>query len=129
LCLIFKVTCHFSGVENFDQTEAFWEWWWDTKFEDGKISRPEIISDDDPILTETVGKDLVDLALYPEFWNEYLTEKVTFHKLVRWESLSRKVYRSFISRIVGANSIKLEGRPQLVFCGGGYAFSYTWRCG
>ena len=37
-------------ANNVEQTEEYWEWWWAEKAKSDEISRPEIISEDDPIL-------------------------------------------------------------------------------
>ena len=62
--------------DNYDDVEAYWEWWWENA-NPNTISMPQTLVDSDPILTETVDKNDVDLCSYSHFFNEFLTRHST----------------------------------------------------
>lgn len=108
-------------AHNIEQTEEFLAWWWEEKFKPGKISRPEVIADDDGILVPTSQKPLVDLTAYSEFFDRSLWRLVREGVLPALQDIPRDIFHSAIVRMVAANnSIKLSGRPQIIFAGGGY---------
>ena len=59
-------------ADNVEQTYEFWQWWWEEKSQDGIISRPEIILDNDVILTPTDEKCSADLIYRQEFFDKTL---------------------------------------------------------
>jgi hypothetical protein len=111
-------------AESFDDTEAFWEEWW-TERDFGSISRPEVIENDDPILAETVTKEVVDLLTYRERFNEYIIKLIDKNLLPARDGVSRADFRKHLLRIVGSNSMASHERPQIVFAGGGYGSGKT----
>ncbi len=112
-------------VDNIDQTYEFWDWWWDTKYEPGKISRPEIISPEDPILTETRYKPTVDLCSYSHLFDSQLFNLIEAGLIPGQTSITRDSFRKTIKGIASNPAIKLPGKPQLVFTGGGYGSGKT----
>ena len=112
-------------AENVEQTNQFWEWWWEEKFQSGQIVRPEIISDNDPILTPTIGSSSADLISYSEFFDKTLHRQAERGVLPPRSDLSREAFRSFLLRIATNSSVILPGRPQIIFAGGGYGSGKT----
>lgn len=112
-------------AENVEQTEEFLHWWWAEKAQEGVISRPEIIEDNDPILTETLSKPSVDLACYPDFFDRTLLDATRQGRLPSRNGCPRGHFRDLLLRIVAPSSVALTGRPQLVFAGGGYGSGKT----
>ncbi|NBV25237.1 MAG: hypothetical protein EBS05_25390 [Proteobacteria bacterium] len=112
-------------ADNPDDVEEFWEWWWAERYKDGIISRPLTISDDDPILQETLNKTTADLASFRECFGDFLFNATKPGKLPAKNDFPRTEFRELLTRIVGANSTVLSGRPQIVFAGGGYGSGKT----
>lgn len=111
-------------ADNNDDTEAFWEEWW-SGWDPETISRPEVIENHDPVLTETATKETVDLVAYRERFNEYLTQAIERNQLPAKNGVPRAEFRQRLLRIVGSNSMPSSGRPQIVFAGGGYGSGKT----
>lgn len=111
-------------ADNNDDTEAFWEEWWSGR-DSETISRPEVIENDDPALTETAAKETVDLVAYRERFNEYLTKAIERNLLPAKNAVPRANFHQLLLRIVGSNSMASSGRPQIVFAGGGYGSGKT----
>jgi predicted ABC-type ATPase len=107
-----------------DETRDFLERWWDGRNLD-VIDRPETISDDDPILIETVSKPNVDLITHEEIFPDILRKAIDTGKIAAVPSMDRKAYGECLIRLVGCNSIRLPDKPQLVFGGGGYGSGKT----
>jgi predicted ABC-type ATPase len=112
-------------AENAEQTDEFLTWWWAEKAKRGEISRPEVIDDADPILTETINKPSVDLACYPDFFDRTLSDAIKQGRLPSRDGCPRELFRDLLLRIVANSSARLEGRPQIVFAGGGYGSGKT----
>src|SRR5258708_32768184 len=112
-------------AENVEQTDLFWEWWWDEKYKEGTISRPDIILESDAILIPTDEKLTVDLAYRQEFFDKTLFRLVKKGILPCEEAVRRERYHQLITQIVNNSSIALSGRPQIVFAGGGYGSGKT----
>lgn len=111
-------------ADSFDDTESFWEEWWDAADPEA-IARPEIIEKDDPILTETIHKGTVDLLAYHERFHEFLIRAIEGNRLPAINGLPRAEFRERLLRIVACNSKPSVDRPQIVFAGGGYGSGKT----
>jgi predicted ABC-type ATPase len=112
-------------ADNVEQTDEFFEWWWEEKAKDGEISRPEVIADEDPILQETAYKSIADLCGFREHFDKTLFKLTETGAIPVMNALTRDTFRSMIMRIVAHASTKLPGRPQIVFSGGGYGSGKT----
>ena len=112
-------------ADNVEQTDEFLGWWWSEKYKEGVISRPEIIADNDPLLTPTAQKPTADLSCCPEFFDRMLLNATRDGRLPPRSRLSRPHYRELLLSIVAASSIRLSSRPQIVFTGGGYGSGKT----
>jgi predicted ABC-type ATPase len=112
-------------ADNSDQTDEFWEWWWENNSMD-VISRPETISDHDPILVETVEKMEVDLATYSEFFLDALAKQVEAGK-IQPRTMPRMEYgRQIIEKFFNGRSVDREDeKPLIIFAGGGYGSGKT----
>jgi hypothetical protein len=113
-------------AENVEQTYDFWEWWWEEKAQDGVLSRPEVISDDDPILIQTSAKPFTEFGHYKEFYDRGLLRAVQANILPQSGVMSRAQCGEALKQLLGAGcSAILQTRPQLVFAGGGYGSGKT----
>ena len=112
-------------ASNVEQADEFWNWWWEEKFEQGKIGRPEIIVDDDSILTPTCHKSTVNLVSYSEFFDNPLAQLLQRGVLPAGPSIARDNYRDLIVEFVANSKEILQDRPQIVFAGGGYGSGKT----
>lgn len=112
-------------ADSIEATEQFWEWWWDERVVEGKICRPEIISDNDPILKETCRKLHADLCHHSEFFDKMLNDAVRSELLPSCDGFDRDGFRMLVTRLVGRGVRPVSGRPQIVFAGGGYGSGKT----
>jgi hypothetical protein len=111
-------------ADNDEETERFWEWWWEGRRQD-LISRPEIIHDEDPILIETVEKQSVDLISRSPFFNEWLTSTLQQRLLTAGYHVPRETFRTELCKLIcNHRSASLE-EPVIVFAGGGYGSGKT----
>ena len=111
-------------IDNHEEVEQFWNIWWEGR-DFNQIDRPETILDDDPILSITKNKDTADLLTNSDFFNEELTQAICRKRLVQNQAIRRADLQNQLIKIVGSNSVKLEGRPKIVFAGGGYGSGKT----
>lgn len=122
-------------ANSFDAVEEFWNWWWEKFRDTTTIIRPETIEDSEAILEPTENKQKVDLVAYSEFFHEFLIQAIESRRITAAPDLPRQFFGEQVSKIVGSNSIKLPGKPQIVFAGGGYGsgktttVSYMASCG
>jgi len=112
-------------AENVDQTQRFWDWWWQTKVRGEVIERPEIIADNDPILDLTISKPLVEFNRYPEFFHHFLQRAIKAGCLPASGKLPRAQFGEALKQHMMGSSVYLGTRPQLVFAGGGYGSGKT----
>lgn len=113
-------------ANNVEQTDEFWEWWWEHKYEPGKFSRPEIIADDESVLSPTIDKCTVDLVSHSDFFDMTLYRLTKHGVLPARKDVARDAFRAFAQRIVADNNTaQLSQRPQIVFAGGGYGSGKT----
>ncbi|MGD1088176.1 MAG: zeta toxin family protein [Verrucomicrobiota bacterium] len=113
-------------ADNVEQTDEFWNWWWNEKAKPEELCRPETIADDDPILAETINKFAANLCSHRQFFDKHLfqmTEKGVFPII---DGLTRDSFRKVAMNIAANASVKLPGRPQIVFAGGGYGSGKTF---
>lgn len=107
-------------ADNTEQTDEFLDWWWAEKAKLDVISWPEIISDDDPILTETHSKSVANLSSYREFFDRPLFPLTQSGVIPNKEKITRESFRRSTMRVVAGSSIMLQDRPQVIFTAGGY---------
>jgi hypothetical protein len=102
----------------------FWEHWWETH-PFGVLDRPRTLTDDDPLLTETIGKELVDTYSHAEFLDpKYLGFHLKRGKLPKGPHVSRAHYRDLlVNQFVPL--APLSEHPVVVFAGGGYGSGKT----
>ncbi len=113
-------------AKNVEQADDFLAWWWEEKAQAGKISWPEVIVDDDPILVPTVEKATVDLKSHLEFFDRPLLRLIKLGILPAVQNVPRDAFRAFAIRFMAENnSLKRPGRPQIVFTGGGHGSGKT----
>lgn len=112
-------------ADNPDDVEEFWEWWWEERYKEGVISRPETLSDDDPMLSPTSGKATADLTSYRDYFGDFLFEATEPGNLPAKDGIPRADFRQMLTQAVFARSTILPGRPQIVFAGGGYGSGKT----
>lgn len=112
--------------DNIEQADEYWDWWWSEKAGDrSEIRRPEIISDDDPILLDTSKKASVDFTVCSEFFDRHLLRAIQTGWLPSSSTFSRPAFHEQLLRLLKGCSIKLPNRPELVFSGGGYGSGKT----
>jgi hypothetical protein len=112
-------------ADSIEQTDEYWEWWWKEKAKTDELCRPETISDDDPILSETLYKATVNLCGHRQLFDKHLfqmTEKGVFPII---DGMNRDSFRKIAQAIAANASVKLSGRSQIVFAGGGYGSGKT----
>jgi predicted ABC-type ATPase len=112
-------------ADNVEQTDQYWNWWWEEKAKGIDLSQPEIIEDDDPILTETSNKETVDLSTNRDFFDRQLLGNPNICSIHPSNAGSRYDFRNLILRIAANGSVKLEGRRTIIFSGGGYGSGKT----
>lgn len=112
-------------ADNIEETYQYWDWWWDEKSKGHPQLQPEIIEDNDPILTETISKDTVDLYSLREFFDSQLLDNPDICAIRPRVDVSRDYFRSVLGRIGQNGSTVLEGPPQIIFTGGGYGSGKT----
>jgi len=112
-------------ADNTDQTDEFWDWWWAERADVSKISRPEIINEDDPILRETIDKSIAHLCSYSDLFENPLFNLVRKNSFPSADSISRETLQHAILNQVFRGSVKLPDKAQLVFTGGGYGSGKT----
>jgi hypothetical protein len=110
-------------AQNIDQTQTFWDWWWEDR-DLGVIARPEIIAPDDYILRETRNLPTVDLSLFSEFFDKTLWTAITECEMPS-RSISRETFHESLLRLLARNSTP-SPRPTIVFTGGGYGSGKTF---
>jgi predicted ABC-type ATPase len=110
-------------ADSIEDVEQYWHCWWENA-DLGKISRPETIVDDDPILEETSLKTTVDSLSYDEFFNKFLHDALKAEDLPEGELIGREKFRTDLLKLICERSIK-EQEPQIVFAGGGYGSGKT----
>jgi predicted ABC-type ATPase len=113
-------------ADNTEQTDEYWDWWWQSADRESELVRPEIIADDDPILTPTCKKDVVEHWELVEFFDKTLRNLVKSGAIPCKHRSSRSELRDHVQRIVFGSSTRLQDRPQLVFAGGGYGSGKTF---
>lgn len=111
-------------AENVEEVDLFWDWWWKEKREDGKITRPETIDDDDDVLTETISKPFVDTICYRNAIDDPLLRLLNEGVIPTSQSLDRELFRSLAMKSVSVGASVLT-EPHLVFAGGGYGSGKT----
>ena len=112
-------------AENIDQTELYWRWWWEEKAKKSDFAQPEIIEEIDPVLVETLYKPTVDLATNREFFDRTLFRMTEVGLMPAQNNLTREMFRNVVKKVCANASVKLQGRPQIVFSGGGYGSGKT----
>jgi predicted ABC-type ATPase len=105
--------------DNFEQTDDYWDWWWENKSENGRITRPLTIEDDDDILIPTVTKQFVDTACYRNFLDNPLLNLLNEGVIPTSTALGRDSFRHIAMKAVAVGSCVLS-EPNLIFAGGGY---------
>jgi predicted ABC-type ATPase len=112
-------------ADNVEQTDQYWNWWWEEKAKGNDLSQPEIIENDDPILVETFHKETVDLSTNREFFDSHLLRNPDICSIHPCDDVSRYDFRNVLLRIAANGSVKLEGRRTIIFSGGGYGSGKT----
>jgi predicted ABC-type ATPase len=107
-------------ADNVEQTDEFWDWWWEGQGATEEIIRPETISDNDPILVPTHQKCDVDLCSYGDLFDRFILDAQKLDRLPITDGTDRGEFHALLVRIVFQNSTKLTSRPQVIFSGGGY---------
>jgi predicted ABC-type ATPase len=110
--------------DNFEKTEAFWEWWWDERWKPGQISRPEIIDSDDEILVETVSKTVVDTLCHRESLDDPLYRLLNEGVFPTSDCLDRDLFRQHAMQTVAVGT-SATPEPWIIFAGGGYGSGKT----
>ena len=105
--------------DNFEQTDEYWDWWWENKAENGKITRPLTIEDDDDILIPTISKPFVDTACYRNFLDSPLLTLLNEGVFPTSPALGRDSFRHLAMKAVAVGSCVLS-EQNLIFAGGGY---------
>lgn len=111
-------------VDNIEQTEDYFKWWWNEKASFNTICRPEVIADDDPILAETIRKDKADLVSNRELFDKFLIERTEQRVLPLTNALKRSYFRDQLIKLMIPASKAADGR-RIVFAGGGYGSGKT----
>jgi predicted kinase len=112
-------------ADNVDQTEDYWRWWWEEKAKPGEFGQPEIIENNDPILTRTIEKQTVNLSMNREFFDRTLFRMTEIGLIPAKNNLPREDFRNVVKKVCGNASVKLRGAPQLIFSGGGHGSGKT----
>jgi len=112
-------------ADSIEQTEQFWEWWWEERANPKKFSRPELIEDDDPVLEETSRKLRVNLCHYSELFDKFLNGALKDESLPAHDGFDRDGFRNLLVRRISCGVRSSEDRPQIVFSGGGYGSGKT----
>ena len=112
-------------ADNTDETDKFWDVWWQGRSLD-TIVRPEIIVDDDSILQITADKPCVDLFKSRELFDDFLLKALDAGQIPTRHNMTRAEFGVHVTRIIAGNLVDLKNNPpQLVFAGGGYGSGKT----
>jgi|GEM_PF-2941220 len=107
-------------VNNIDQVQTFWEWWWAQKASLDHISRPETIEQGDPILVETDAKTDIDLYSRADLFGELLSKRINSGQISPSYIKNRGDFRDQLAKVVFSLAANSSDRPEIVFAGGGY---------
>jgi hypothetical protein len=112
-------------ADNVNQTEEYWNWWWTEKSGGGtEMRRPEVISDDDPILIKSIDNPTADFRNYTQFYDRFIIRLIQTGYLPS-SSCTRTAFREQVHQVMRGCSVKLTGQPHLIFTGGGYGSGKT----
>ncbi len=115
---------HFSLLAGeVEDLKLYWNWWWGKHGYD-KIAQPFTISDDDPILTQTINKNFVDTQSAADFFDDFLNKCLAKKMLPSGPAISRNEYRAHLIKILSTLAPKLE-TPTAILSGGGYGSGKT----
>ncbi|MEX1117685.1 MAG: zeta toxin family protein [Terrimicrobiaceae bacterium] len=111
-------------VAHVEDCFAYWDWWWKNRANNDRLSRPEIIEDEDPILAETLKSQWVDTATYSSLFGKFLSDAIHFHVLPGGLECIRADFRRNLVEHLASRSVERE-QPLIVFAGGGYGAGKT----
>lgn len=110
-----------SAIED---AEAHWQGWWEGRNLQA-ITRPEVIADDDPLLTETINKEFADTKTGLDFFDRYFLRRLLdCGYLPIGEQLPRSGFRDLLVNNLACVAPELE-HPVVYFAGGGYGSGKT----
>jgi len=108
---------------HFEDCLEHWEWWWSQASMD-RLTRPEIISDSDPILQQTEGSLFVDTLTHFDFFDKFLCAALSNKLLPFGDQIPRADYQDALTRLLSARGVAQTERVA-VFVGGGYGAGKT----
>lgn len=108
---------------HFEDCLEYWEHWWAHASVD-RLTRPEIIADDDPILGETITHRTVDTISDHEFFDSFLDKALRDRLLPRGFKIPRAEYHEALIEHLSGRGL-LQPEKVIVFVGGGYGAGKT----
>ena len=110
-------------ASHFEDCLEYWDYWWE-RAPDDRLTRPEIIADDDPILQQTVGSLFVDTISHHDFFDSFLCTALQGGHLPRGSQVPRADYQDAVIQLLSSRGVAMPDRT-IVFVGGGYGAGKT----
>ncbi len=111
-------------VAHVEDCFAYWDWWWKNRAGSTALSRPEIVADEEPILTETVKSPWVDTVTHSSLFGEFLSKAIYHGILPLGQECLRADFHQKLVAHLASRSVDRE-QPLIVFAGGGYGAGKT----